>query len=152
MTPKIALKLAKSKKDEDLNELLKAWVIALATDDASAAADDDEDFDDDHDTMRVITHELSREGDTFLGLTIIQVEHDARYDGETFHDVYAIKSSTGEVLNYFRITGAYSSWDSDDIDGEAELVTPHEIVVTQFYTKDELKHAKKDKVKFVEAK
>jgi len=138
-----ALKLAASTKSADLQKLLKAWVRANLN---YHGKDVDED---DLQVARIINNEV--DGGTALDLTIVQVDRDARYDGETFNDTYVIKNaSTGEILNYFRVSGCYSSWDGTEVDDEIVLVMARNVVVTHFYTKDELKAATKNGVVFAD--
>lgn len=140
MKQETALKLAASSKNADLQKLLTAWVRALLNDDVD---------EDDLQVARIINNEV--DGETALDLTIVQVDRDSRYDGETFNDTYVIKNaSTGEILNYFRVSGCYSSWEGTEVDDEIVLVMARNVVVTHFYTKDELKAATKNGVVFAD--
>ncbi len=137
MKQETALKLAASSKNADLQKLLTAWVRALLNDNGKDVDEDD------LQVARIINNEV--DGETALDLTIVQVDRDSRYDGETFNDTYVIKNaSTGEILNYFRVSGCYSSWDGTEVDDEIVLVMARNVVVTHFYTKDELKAATND--------
>lgn len=143
MKQETALKLAASSKNADLQKLLTAWVRANLN---YHGKDVDED---DLQVARIINNEV--DGETALDLTIVQVDRDARYDGKTFNDTYVIKNaSTGEILNYFRVSGCYSSWDGTEVDDEIVLVMARNVVVTHFYTKDELKAATKNGVVFAD--
>jgi hypothetical protein len=52
-------------------------------------------------------------------------------DGEYMHVVLEVITEDAEVL-YFKKTGAYDSWDSNDWDGDLERVTPVEKLVTVY--------------------
>ena len=150
MKQETALKLAASSKNADLQKLLTAWVRALLEGEEWLLNDNGKDVDeDDLQVAQIINNEV--DGETALDLTIAQVDRDSRYDGETFNDTYVIKNaSTGEILNYFRVSGCYSSWDGTEVDDEIVLVMARNVVVTHFYTKDELKAATKNGVVFAD--
>lgn len=145
MDNKIALELIESGDDQKLNEFLAEWIdkFAKITRLNYAAYS--------HYTEAIydnIDDDVSRRA---FGISIQRISSGALYDGETFTNVYQLNNGNkNEPIGYFQISGCYSSWDNTEYDEHAAFVTPRKIIVTEFFTKEELLDAKNENVVFYE--